>query len=320
MVASLQKFKGVMFTLQPAHVRANRAIWAMIVGFLALDFGWMLATGLSADFSRAVFFFYVLAGCAGLSVIYRYFRKDDLLYMMGQLTNQLLVSIVALGIFSYLTQRLALPLVDDTLIAIDRFFFFEWKDYVAWVDRHVWLARLFSIAYFSSGPQIMCIIALLFVYKQIGHIQRYIFAFFFTAMATIIFAAIFPAVAGYIYYDIDIAVTYQNLRPAAGRIHEAPVMALRDHSMTILKFPLEGIVTFPSFHTALAVLLVYASSPIRWLYRIALPLNILVLFSTPVDGGHWAVDVVGGVAIALMGIWVAKKIWARLEASADAQR
>ncbi|MEI7609953.1 MAG: phosphatase PAP2 family protein, partial [Rhodospirillaceae bacterium] len=60
-----------------------------------------------------------------------------------------------------------------------------------------------------------------------------------------------------------------------------------------------GIVTFPSFHSALAVLLVWAA---RGLGRMIIPvaaLNAVVLAVTPIYGGHYFVDVIAGITITL---------------------
>lgn len=286
----------------------NRRIWWCVAGMIAFDMVGLFYCGMSVDFTKAIAFFIVLAACFILSLFYHYVRRDDYLFFLGQITAQLLLAILSMGLMSYLGQRLNLPLTDDVLIAIDRALGFDWHAYIAWADENRWASRLFTLAYFSSGPQVMLIVAILFITKQVAHIQRYIIAFILTALITIFFASIFPAVAGYIYYDVDIANAYPHLHPAAGRIHEAPLMALRDGSMQTLVFPLEGIVTFPSFHSALSILLIYASWPVTWLRRISIPLNILVLFATPVDGGHWLIDVIGGVAIALCVIALVRRL------------
>jgi membrane-associated phospholipid phosphatase len=76
---------------------------------------------------------------------------------------------------------------------------------------------------------------------------------------------------------------------------------------------LTGIISFPSFHTTMA--LVYAfcfrgSGPVG--YFIVL-LNFLMLPTIPFVGGHYLTDMIGGAAVAAMalpaGIWVSKLDW-----------
>jgi membrane-associated phospholipid phosphatase len=299
-----------MSALSPRQHSLNRQIWYAIIAVIAIDAIWALAAGLSFDVSQATIFFYVFAGCAALSLVYRYIRRDDQIYLLGHVTNQLICASAALGMLSYLTARANLPLIDGALIALDRLLFFDWLHYVERVNAHPQLARIFTLAYCSSGPQILVFAALLFLFRQSAQLQRFIVAFFATGLITVLLAMLFPAVGGYVYYNIDLA-QYANLQPAAARIHEQPLLGMRDGSILALAFPLQGLITFPSFHSALSLLLIYASWPVRWLRWISLPLNLLVLASTPVDGGHYLVDIIGGIAVALAGMALADKLFPR---------
>lgn len=74
--------------------------------------------------------------------------------------------------------------------------------------------------------------------------------------------------------------------------------AYRDGIATALHvFVLEGMITFPSFHAAWALLL--AASFIPWPRMMAIfgPLNAIVVLSTVFIGGHYGVDVIVGLAI-----------------------
>lgn len=66
----------------------------------------------------------------------------------------------------------------------------------------------------------------------------------------------------------------------------------------------EGIITFPSMHASIALIMALAAWPILVLRWIFLTVNVIMVVSTPVDGGHYFIDVVAGLAIAAAG-WVA---------------
>ena len=67
---------------------------------------------------------------------------------------------------------------------------------------------------------------------------------------------------------------------------------------------MEGIVTMPSYHTVMAVLLTYAFRRTGLVgYGIA-TLNLVMLLSIPPIGGHYLVDVLAGGALALGAIAV----------------
>ena len=55
----------------------------------------------------------------------------------------------------------------------------------------------------------------------------------------------------------------------------------------------DGIITFPSFHTVLAIILTYVVRHHWWALVFVAPLNALLILSTPTVGGHYLVDLLG---------------------------
>jgi membrane-associated phospholipid phosphatase len=294
--------------LLPAQQKLTHVIWAAIFLLILLDAGWAHFASIGFDFSRAMIFFYVVAGCIGLSQFYKHVRRDDTVWLIGHVTAQIICATAALGVLSYLSAGLNFPLHDEQLIKLDAMLGFDWREHMAFVNRNPWLADIFTLAYFTSGPQIMIILGLMFMFRQSQHIQRFIVAFMLTALLTIFFAATFAAFGGYVHYNIDVATQLPNLHPAAARVHELPMMGMRNGTTHILAFPLEGIVTFPSFHSALAMVMTYACWPVKKLFWPVAALNVVVLLSTPTNGGHYLFDIFGGVACAAIAIWLAQRI------------
>ncbi len=89
---------------------------------------------------------------------------------------------------------------------------------------------------------------------------------------------------------------------------------LRDGSFRVLvAVGAEGIISFPSLHAALAVILVIALWPIPILRWLTLYLNLAVLLATPIDGSHYFIDVFAGIGVAVLCFFLAGKIAARVE-------
>jgi membrane-associated phospholipid phosphatase len=80
----------------------------------------------------------------------------------------------------------------------------------------------------------------------------------------------------------------------------------------------EGIINFPSLHGALAMLFALVLWPVRALRWIGLTLNVAMIFSVPVEGSHYFVDVFAGIAIACASLLVARAIVKRAHAAAPA--
>ena len=86
-------------------------------------------------------------------------------------------------------------------------------------------------------------------------------------------------------FDLSSLSHFELLRD--GRMRDIP---LRD---------MQGLIAIPSLHTVMAVLLVYAMRGTGILLPVFIVVNVAMLVSTPVDGGHYLVDVIAGVAMAL---------------------
>jgi membrane-associated phospholipid phosphatase len=72
-------------------------------------------------------------------------------------------------------------------------------------------------------------------------------------------------------------------------------------------FGLGGIVTFPSFHAASAVLYAWALWPVRWMRPIVVLAFTAMLAATPINGGHYLIDIIAGTAIAILAIAAARR-------------
>jgi len=80
-----------------------------------------------------------------------------------------------------------------------------------------------------------------------------------------------------------------------------------------------GIVEFPSFHTASAVLLTWGFWAMRPARFVTVPLNLAVLFASVPIGGHYLPDIMGGIIVAMLGI-AAMRVWRRFELGDFGQR
>jgi membrane-associated phospholipid phosphatase len=85
--------------------------------------------------------------------------------------------------------------------------------------------------------------------------------------------------------------------------YHADLMALRSGTLGPLVFrAMTGVVTFPSFHTALAILVIYAIARTPIVAWPVILLNLLVIAATMPLGGHYLADVLCGGAIAVLSI------------------
>ena len=64
----------------------------------------------------------------------------------------------------------------------------------------------------------------------------------------------------------------------------------------------QGLVTFPSFHTSLAIITTYAVRGIKVVATPVAILNGIVIISTLPEGGHYLIDLIAGAVISTIAI------------------
>jgi membrane-associated phospholipid phosphatase len=140
-------------------------------------------------------------------------------------------------------------------------------------------------------------------------LRAYMLAFVFAALVTIALSAVLPAAGVWLHYGLTEADA--RVVPVVSTVW--PVFTgLRDGTLrALVALGAEGVITFPSLHAALAVILIAALWPIRVLRWPILVLNTVMLAATPIDGAHYLIDVLAGVAVAVLSLLAAWVVVAR---------
>lgn len=69
-----------------------------------------------------------------------------------------------------------------------------------------------------------------------------------------------------------------------------------------------GLVSFPSFHAAAAIMLAWAAAPLRWIGLPVIALNVAMWCSTLISGSRYLVDLIAGTLVAVAAISLAALI------------
>jgi hypothetical protein len=238
--------------------------------------------------------------------VYSTKRPDERLAASAMATINLLLVTNVMMPLSYLAMAAGGPLWDDRFMAWDRALGFDWFAYADFVNAHPVLVDVLRFAYQSMLPQAAVAALLLPAIGQSERLKVFIAAFATAAILTISISALMPAMSIWPTQGAGLE-RYPNLDPAAGFIHVPHVTGLRDGTFkTLMIVGGEGILTFPSFHTAFGVLLIHVFWTTPWFIRWpAIVLNVLMIAATPIDGGHYIVDLLAGGAVAVFAIILA---------------
>ena len=284
----------------------------------------LLAIALS-DFSLEPVTFGIALGVAaflGLTAYaYAFARTDQadpkLVFSLGTISQIILVTAIV-GPLSYVAGATNWPLQDHVLLAADRALGMDPESIASFVNHHAWLAICLDRAYGLIKWPLLGIPIILTLTLRLVRLQVFVLALSLALAVTIAISAVAPAIGTYQGLHVSPA-DFPALDTSVYAAQLRDILALRDGSLRHLElFKLAGIVSFPSFHAASAVLYTWALWPVRRVGGPAVALSLLMIAATPVIGAHYMVDVIGGVAIAVASILVAKYCAAIVADSASA--
>src|SRR5437660_3557548 len=293
--------------------RLDRLIWAMVAAVAAV----VLAAPAVSDFHIAWPTFAAPAlGALALAAVAWFYRRrrSDLRLSSGlECTAQVVVFAAVGAPLSYLAASANLPLYDQAFDAIDRALGLDWRYLLGWMNAHPSLHSLFALSYMSFTVQATTtVLALAFSNRLLG-LRTFVLAFIFSALICIAISAALPSEGIWGFYKVS-AADHPAIVPAVRGLYLPIYHGLRDGSLRALTgLTADGIITFPSFHAALGVIFMVALWPVPVLRWIGAVVNGLMVFATPVDGGHYFVDVLAGIVIAVLCLRAAQAIVSRAD-------
>ncbi len=222
-----------------------------------------------------------------------------------------------LRLYNHLTMANSVPMADNWLASLDQAIGFDWLGYILWADSRPLVHEAMDWTYGNLEFYVIALFVVLAMRKQARQrCAELIRLFLATAVFCMTAGAFFPAVAAMNYYA-PAEDLFQRFSHKTGAYHLEAMEALRtnpSHVLDITELP--GLVTFPSFHTAMGIVAIYCARGHRPLFVIMLALNGIMIASTPVFGSHYAIDVIAGTAVAGLAILTHRRFFdARTAAS-----
>jgi hypothetical protein len=233
--------------------------------------GWLLPATLSAAFLLLALFYE------------RIRRVDD-----GRIAETLheTAILIAYGppaaAVSYLILAPALPLQDQLFTAIDAALGFSWLDWHAWVQSRP-----------SSLPHIAVLLIFTGLTGRTNRSRELNALLIATSLPIVMISGLVPAAGALAHHGVALEKA----------VHLAHFEGLREGVFRVIDpRQLEGIITFPSFHTAIALILVWVARGLPIVFWPTVVLAAGQLVSIPTEGGHYLVDMLGGATITIAAI------------------
>lgn len=285
-----------------------RILLAIVLALLAVDAAWLSTGHFLIDWQAYAKYTAISLALAGGGVFYATIRKDERISAMLFGTAFLTAFSNLSSILNYFLLTVAGTRIDDILARVDRAIGVYWPDMITWANHHRAINLGLMLVYGCVLPQIALLISMLGWRSQITKIYSLCFAIFFATAMTLGFWTIFPSFGAMAYYRLDPAIAaHTPLALNASYAHEL-VQLLANGPGFISPTELKGLIGFPSFHSVLALLVTWYARNLDYIRWPVAALNLLVLISTPIQGGHHVIDVLAGLVVTVLAVLAAEKL------------
>jgi membrane-associated phospholipid phosphatase len=223
-------------------------------------------------------------------------------------TGHMLFFSAAAAMLSYLATAFDRPLIDQALIAADKLMGFDWTRYVAFVNARPWLGDLSSALYVSTLPQVALATVTLPILGQSARGREFVLAIMIAALICVGISAVLPSAGALAHYKPDAAFYLAN-HPVVDMAYKDEFFRMRALAIETLTLQdAKGLIAFPSYHVSMSVLIALAFRGMPRFFWPLFVLNLGVILSTPIDGGHHLIDGVAGAAVAVIALWLAGQV------------
>ena len=277
-------------------------MWAWCLGLQVLLFGASLVlyrvTGLDVRWSTDIGFF----TCIGLLVA-----------LWGGLTmwpggsasrHRVAEAVAALVLFLSLIQitaplqygalALGRPFVDASLDRADRWMRIDVAQLAAWTAQYPSLVATLNATYSSLAAQLLVPLVVLPLAGDSDALWEYLWHLHVSLVGALVCLALWPAICPFTFRHYNPLVSpalVQHLTTQIRDVHAGRFHVLGLHDM-------QGLISFPSFHAAAAVAVIWALRRQRvWVWAPVALVNVGLVSATVLLGIHYATDLAGTAAL-----------------------
>jgi PAP2 superfamily len=221
--------------------------------------------------------------------------------------GQLKILFVLISPLMYIAASAAFPLQDATFAHWDQLLGLDWTAYYDFITARPTVVRYAYFFYAMIGWPALGVPLILGFTKNYARLQNFVMACILTVCAAVVVSSLAPAFGTYHQYSLP--TDFSGFRATGYLVQIDRLPVVRDGSLRVLNISaLGGIITFPSFHAAAAILNLWGFWGVWWMRPLSLIASVGMIMATPLIGGHYFVDVLAGVSLAALAIAVAKLI------------
>lgn len=266
----------------------------------------LIMTGMGLPWQTAVLMISIPFGLFMLHVRYSVWRPDLRLNLMCGSLAIIFAASLAAATVAHVGMRLQMPLQDELFAGVDQWFGFNTPSMVLAFDDFPSTARVLSLFYHSTVPAVFLSAIYLSHTGQAQKVWELTLGYSSNIVLFSIISVIMPAKANFVNAGL-VGEKISNLPAGSGIYHMASVHYFRYGDSAIVDIEkFSGVVTFPSFHTVMALIVAYSFRDNFLIRPIIYFWTFSVIVSTIPIGGHYVVDLAAGALF-----WVTILFYAR---------
>jgi membrane-associated phospholipid phosphatase len=192
------------------------------------------------------------------------------------------------------------------MIWIDRHLGLDWLLVMRGFDRRPLLLTILNAAYATFTAQLIGTALVLTAAGRKRELDRFFVTFLSASVLAELASVLVPTLGPMVTLARD--ASFQHVR-TIGRATGDIMLALRSGSLRVVDLDaIDGIISFPSLHAAVAVIVPYTLRWNRPLFWPVLILDGVMLVSALPSGNHYLSDLIGGVVVATLAILAANGV------------
>jgi hypothetical protein len=186
------------------------------------------------------------------------------------------------------------PFVDVWLDGADRWLGIDVAQLTAWTAQFPWLVSTLNVTYNSLAPQLVVPLAVLSLAGDGKALWEYLWHLHVSLIGALICLALWPTVYVFTYRHFDPLVAPAMVESCMTQLWgfhsgQSHVVTMQD---------MQGLISFPSFHTAAAFAVTWAlRRQSRWIWMPIALVNVGLVSATVFLGLHYVTDLIGTAAL-----------------------
>lgn len=207
----------------------------------------------------------------------------------------MLVSTTTLCVLAYLGVAASGPLADTRLMEMDQALGFDWLTGYRFVEAHAGLKHVLEIAYGSPVLQSIYFSVLLGLMGHKDRLRDMFWLFVTGGLLACLGGLLLPALGPAKSFGIQV----HSFVPVIEQL-------ISGRDLTFTLSGMTGVVSFPSFHTTMALMFIWGfrgTGPAGWIMT---GVNLTMLCSVPFFGNHYLTDMIAGAAVMAVSLAAVK--------------